>query len=61
MSRAKKRTLLALDLPNEDTARALAEALAKRLAEKNGRRIEVEVTDQNGNEVCCPAAEVVRH
>jgi uncharacterized protein GlcG (DUF336 family) len=61
MSGSQKRPRLALNLPDEDAARALADALAEQLAAMKGKRVTVKVTDQDGNEVCAPTAEIVRH
>jgi hypothetical protein len=60
MSRSGKRQFLALDLPDEDAARAVAEALAKELAGQRGREIQIEVIDEDGDEVCIHTEAVVR-
>jgi hypothetical protein len=60
MSRPGKRPFLTLDLPNDDAARAVAEALAKQLAAQQGREILIEVTDQDGDEICIHTEAVVR-
>ena len=60
MSKRKTRPL-SLDLPNDDVAFGVAEAIAKQRAARIGGRVEVVVTDENGEEVFTATAEITRH
>jgi len=60
MSKPKK-SLLSLDLPDDEAARAVAEALARKRAIAQGTPVTVVVPDDNGNEVYTAVAKPIRH
>ena len=60
MSKPKK-SLLSLDLPDDEAARAVAETLARKRALAQGTPVTVVVTDDEGEGVYTAVAKPIRH